>query len=188
MNISSSIKTVKNLVTANSPVLLVGAAITGVVATGVLAAKGGYKARGIIDNYTAETGETPDLQKQVQLTWLCYAAPAVTGASTILSVVGVHTIHTKRHAALAGLYAVANNRLDVVQVNAGVVLGKRPPDQAFTVQPIAGRLVGGREASDSDGYFSVGHDRGDCSSTTRPASVNRPRTPPSRGRRTAAGV
>lgn len=125
MNISSSIKTVRNVITANSPVLLVGAAITGVVATGVLAAKGGYKARGIIDDYTVETGEKPDLQKQVKLTWLCYAPSALTGASTILSVVGVHAIHSKRHAALAGLYAVANSRLDTVQEKAEELLGPK---------------------------------------------------------------
>lgn len=125
MNISSSVKTVKSVITANSPVLLVGAAITGVVATGVLAAKGGWKARGIIDDYTIETGEKPDLQKHVQLTWLCYAAPVLTGASTILSVVGVHSIHSKRNAALAGLYAVANNRLDSYTEKAEEMLGPK---------------------------------------------------------------
>lgn len=146
MNLSHLIRTGKNVVTANSPALLVGTAIVGVVTTGVLAAKGGYKARGIVDaerakrcaNLDSDTADTiqeyneiiaagGDLtsQEKIQLTWLCYAVPAVTGASTIASVVGVHSIHTKRHAALAGLYAVANNKLDDYREKAEELLGPK---------------------------------------------------------------
>ena len=48
-NISRSMKTVKSVVTANSPVLLLGTAIAGVVTTAVVSARAGYKARGIVD-------------------------------------------------------------------------------------------------------------------------------------------
>ncbi len=112
-DISRGLRTVKTVITANSPVLLVGATITGVVATGVLAAKAGYKARGIVDEAQAEKGPEPlTTQEKAQLTWLCYAVPAVTGVSTIASCMGVHLIHTKRHAALAGLYAITAGKLD----------------------------------------------------------------------------
>lgn len=112
-NFSRSMKTVQSVITANSPVLLVGATITGVIATGVLAAKAGYKARGIIDEAQSEKGTEPLTGKEkVSLTWLCYAAPAVTATSTIASCMGVHLIHTKRHAALAGLYAITSGKLD----------------------------------------------------------------------------
>lgn len=114
-DLNRGLKTVKSVITANSPVLLVGATITGVVATGVLAAKAGYKARGIVDEAQAERGPegTPLTTKEkTELTWLCYAAPAITGASTIASCMGVHLIHTKRHAALAGLYALTAGKLD----------------------------------------------------------------------------
>lgn len=129
MNITASIKTVKSVITANSPVLLVGTAIAGVVATGVLAAKGGYKARGIIDDAQRGKTEPLSMQEKVQLTWLCYAVPGVTAASTILSVVGVHTIHTKRHAALAGLYAVTSNKLDSYTEKAEELLGAKKTQQ-----------------------------------------------------------
>lgn len=123
MNLSNAFKTAKSVITANSPVLLVGAAVTGVVATGVLAAKGGYKARGIIDAAESESVEELTVQEKVKLTWLCYAAPALTGASAVASVVGVHTIHTKRHAALAGLYAVTSTKLDDYREKAEEMLG-----------------------------------------------------------------
>lgn len=130
LNISSAVKNVKTVITANSPVLLVGTAVAGVVATGILAAKGGYNARGIIDEHQALMDESEQsreltLQEKVQLTWLCFAPPVFTGASTIASVVGVHTIHTKRHAALAGLYAVTTTKLDDYTEKAEEMLGAK---------------------------------------------------------------
>lgn len=131
MNVSSVIKTTKSVITANSPVLLVGAAVAGVVATGILAAKGGYKARGIIDEAQAKRDLQQDsapltFAEKTQLTWLCYAAPAVTGATTIASVLGVHMIHTKRAAIAAGLYAAAISKLDTMGAEAEKLLsGKK---------------------------------------------------------------
>ena len=130
LNLSSAVRTAKSVITANSPVLLVGAAITGVVATGVLAAKGGYKARGIVDSAREEAGGVePTPMEKVKLTWLCYAAPAVTGVSAIASVLGVHTIHSKRHAALAGLYAVTTAKLDDYREQAEELLGPKKTQQ-----------------------------------------------------------
>lgn len=146
-DLSRGLKTVKTVITANSPVLLVGATITGVVATGVLAAKAGYKARGIVDEEKARRGAeavadktfdtyleekaayeaAADLttREKAELTWLCYAAPAITGASTIASCMGVHLIHTKRHAALAGLYAITAGKLDDYKDMAEEALGTK---------------------------------------------------------------
>lgn len=125
MNLSSTVRTVQNVITANSPVLLVGTAIAGVVTTGVLAARGGYKARGIIDFAEDQSDEPLTPMDKVKLTWLCYAIPAVTGASSIAAVVGVHTIHTKRHAALAGLYAVSAGKLDDLREEAENMLSPK---------------------------------------------------------------
>jgi hypothetical protein len=130
MNLSKGLNTARSIITANSPVLLVGTAVAGVVSTGVLAARGGYKARGIIDQAEGRYVDIPPEQElttveKAQLTWPHYAVPAVTGASTIASVVGVHTIHTKRHAALAGLYAVTSGRLDDYREKAEELLGSK---------------------------------------------------------------
>lgn len=129
MNLSSTIRTAKSIVTANSPVLLVGAAVTGIVTTGILAARGGYKARGILDEESDGEPDTLDLTTKVRLTWLCYVPPVLTGATAIASVVGVHTIHTKRHAALAGLYAMTSAKLDDVQEKAEELLGPKKTQQ-----------------------------------------------------------
>lgn len=141
INLGGALKSAKTVITANSPQLLVGAALVGIVSTGVLAAKGGYKARGIIDEAEAaraqhelnpETGEVDELPgepltltEKVQLTWLCYAAPGVAAASSIAAVVGLHGIHTKRHASMAALYAVSQNKLDDYREKAEELLGSK---------------------------------------------------------------
>lgn len=125
MNLSSAVNAAKTVITANSPVLLVGTAIAGVVTTGVLAARAGYKARGIVDTATAEKGSELTAKEKIGATWLCYAIPAATGASTIGAIAGVHTIHTKRHAALAGLYAVTSTKLDDYREKAEEMLGTK---------------------------------------------------------------
>ena len=131
LNLNRGLKTVKSVITANSPVLLVGATITGVVATGVLAARGGYKARGIVDAAQAEKGPENPLttQEKVQLTWLCYAPAALAGAGSISSCLGVHFVHTKRFAELAGLYAVTSGKLDNMKDEVEEMLtGKKKQD------------------------------------------------------------
>lgn len=133
LNLSSALRTTKSVITANSPVLLATAAIAGVVTTGILAAKGGYKARGIVDDHRAETGTEPTPMEVAKLTWLCYAVPAVTGASTIASVLGVHLIHTKRHAALAGLYVAATGKLDDYREEAEKLLGPKKSQELTNV-------------------------------------------------------
>lgn len=129
MNLSDTLRTAKSVITANSPILLVAASIAGVVTTGVLAAKGGYKARGIVDEAEEELDRDLETVEKVRLTWLCYAAPAVTGVSAIASIVGVHTIHTKRTAAMAGLYAVASTKLDDYREKAEEMLGAKKSQQ-----------------------------------------------------------
>lgn len=145
-NLSSYVNTAKNVITANSPVLLVGAAITGVASTAYFAAKGGYKARGIVDEARMRSVASPeppfdtffeyhetfvqnapelDLKEKALLTWPCYAIPALTAVGTCASVIGVHVIHTKRYAALSALYAIGMDKLDEMRQSAEELLGPK---------------------------------------------------------------
>lgn len=133
MNIASYVRTAKSVITANSPVLLLGTTIAGVVTTGVLAGKAGYKARGIVDEAegryrtVVEMGEVVELtpQEKAQLTWLCYATAGISGAGTVAAAVGTHTIHTNRANAMAALYAVTSNKLDDMTEKAEELLGPK---------------------------------------------------------------
>lgn len=125
INIASVVKSVKTVATANSPVLLVGTAVAGVVATGFLAARAGAQARDILETEQA-TRELPlEPLDKFKLTWLCFAPPALSAASTIASVVGVHVIHTRRYSALSALYAMTTHKLDSLTEEAEKLLGPK---------------------------------------------------------------
>jgi hypothetical protein len=150
MNIASYVKTAKSVITANSPVLLLGTTIAGVVTTGVLSAQAGYKARGIVDRERMNRVNSPEppfdtfydyleafesqvpeltLQEKAQLTWLTYATAGISGAGTIAAAVGTHTVHTKRANAMAALYAVTSNKLDDMSEKAEELLGPKKTQQ-----------------------------------------------------------
>lgn len=131
MNIASYVKTAKSVITANSPVLLLGTTIAGVVTTGVLSARAGWKARGIVDEevsrrHISDNDFEPLTPKEVvQLVWPQFAIPATTAGGTIAAAVGTHTIHTKRANAMAALYAVTSNKLDDLTEEAERLLGAK---------------------------------------------------------------
>lgn len=136
MDIASYVKTVRSVITANSPVLLLGTTIAGVVTTSVLSAKAGYQARAIVDaaegRYADSSVQEPielTVQEKVQITWLSYATAGISGAGTIAAAVGTHTVHTKRANAMAALYAVTSNKLDDMTEKAEELLGPKKTQQ-----------------------------------------------------------
>lgn len=122
-NITGIVKVGKNFIMAHRPELLLGAAVTSSVGGAILAAKGGYQARGIIDverdrrameataskeyntflEYKAARDSAPELtvKEKIQLTWLCYMPAAVTVTTSVASISGLHLIHVKEKKALA---------------------------------------------------------------------------------------
>lgn len=100
-NVTGIVKVGRNFIMAHRPELLLGAAVTSSVGGAIMAAKGGYKARGIIDEATAEKGEPLDVKEKIQLTWLCYMPAAVTVTTSVASISGLHLIHVKEKKALA---------------------------------------------------------------------------------------
>lgn len=128
MNIAPYVKTAKSVITANSPVLLLGTTIAGIVTTGVLAAKAGWNARGIVDEHK-DSQDPLSPQEIAQLTWHCYTLPALSAAGSIAAAVGTHTIHTKRANAMAALYAVTSSKLDDMTDRAEKLLGPKKAQQ-----------------------------------------------------------
>lgn len=125
MDISSTINKAKRAITAQSPVLLAGTAVVGIISTAILSARAGYKARTYIDAVEIEKGESISTAEKVGLTWLCYIPATIAATAATASVVGAHVIHNKRNAALAGLYAVGMAKLDDYQEKAEELLGPK---------------------------------------------------------------
>lgn len=91
----------KTVLQAHRPELLFGASITATLAAVGLAAKGGYEARGKVDEKEAEVGRPLDTKEKVSLTWLCYMPAAVTTVTALGSTTGLHIVHVKEKKALA---------------------------------------------------------------------------------------
>lgn len=104
----------KQVLSANSPLILSGAAIAGTVVTTVLAGRAGYKAGYSIamDEATAGTkaDETPQERRKriTHATWKLYFSPAVTGVGTIAAIAAANKIGTNRAAALAAAYTITD--------------------------------------------------------------------------------
>lgn len=104
----------KTYLAINRPEILFGTSIVSTVASVVLAAKGGYEARGLVDQEIRERDllnvQEPALtfKEKAQLTWKCYL-PAATGTIGALgSTTGLHIVHIndKKKLAVAALSAV----------------------------------------------------------------------------------
>jgi len=91
----------KTFFMANRPEILLGASLVSSIGGAILAAKGGYEARGKVDAAEAEKGESLDVKEKIQLTWLCYLPAAITVTTAVGSIGGLHLVHVKEKKALA---------------------------------------------------------------------------------------
>lgn len=112
----------KALVMAYRPEILFGASVVSTVSAVVLAAKGGYEARGIVDAEQArrdaqEQSAPMTVKEKAQLTWLCYMPAAITTVGALGSTTGLHIVHIKEKKALAAaaLMAIEEVRTEAKQ-------------------------------------------------------------------------
>jgi hypothetical protein len=106
----------------NSPTILSGLAVTGLVATVAFAVRATPEAmkriNALRDDKATEAGpllkdqdegrnDDPDFTDIVKATWRLYLPAGISGAATIACIVGANQIGLRRQAALAGAYALA---------------------------------------------------------------------------------
>jgi Family of unknown function (DUF6353) len=118
MNNTKWLNSISKFTKDNSPTLLSGAAIGGVIATAYLAARATPKALEKLygESWRKSRGEekpssaTDGLTKKeiVQTTWRFYLPAGLSGAATIACIVGANRIDAKRYAALGAAYALAD--------------------------------------------------------------------------------
>lgn len=127
-------KSVGLMLAKNSPTILTGLSVTGLVSTVILAVKATPKALSLIDDERLERadedenfiyGSTPLPKKDlIKLTWKCYIPTAVTGALTVACIVSGNSIHLRRNAALAGLYSLSEKALKEYKTKVVETIGK----------------------------------------------------------------
>jgi hypothetical protein len=101
-------RNLKTSLARHSPEILIGIGITGMLTTTVLAVKATPKALRLIEEKKAELDvETLAPVEAVKTTWKCYIPAAVTGAVSVACLIGSHSVHARRNAALAAAYKLS---------------------------------------------------------------------------------
>lgn len=132
MHIASIAGKARDFATNNSPAILTGVAIAGVVTTAVLAVRATKPA--LIDIQHAESERTEPLTKTevVKLCWKHYVPAAGVGVVTIACIIGAQSVNTRRHAALVSAYALSEKSFIELQEKVEETFGKNKSDKVHT--------------------------------------------------------
>lgn len=123
----------RNYIAKNSPTILTGMGVAGLIGTTISGIQATPKAMRIIDangpsrQYHEGNFNAPELTKLdiVKLCWKEYIPTIMLGAVSIGCIVGANSINLKRNAALAGLYSVTNNKLEEYEAKVRELLGDK---------------------------------------------------------------
>lgn len=132
----------------NSPAILAGVGVGGVVATGILAARGGRKAERILWEEHARNGTSDDRKEQfiidAKATWTCYIPAASVGATTIAAIIAGQSVSARRQAAVVSLATVTERAFKEYKDEVVKVIGEdkeRKIDEAVAAKNLADNPV-----------------------------------------------
>lgn len=119
MTFKTLLKAGKAFVNQNSPTILAGLAVAGVVTTSVLSGKAAVRAHIILESHP----EAKTKKDKAKLLWKTFAPPVVMGAATVGCVIGGQAINQHRNAVLAGAYALAETSIKELESKATEMVG-----------------------------------------------------------------
>jgi hypothetical protein len=137
--LETATRTAGKAIRRNSPTILTGLGVAGLVSTVALAISATPKALMMVkeeEEYNESYGITnPDgstnLTKLeiVKLTWKCYIPTAIMGGVTTLCIISANSISMQRTAALAGLYSLTETALKEYKAKVVATLGEKKEDK-----------------------------------------------------------
>ncbi|MCX7817546.1 MAG: DUF6353 family protein [Syntrophales bacterium] len=125
------IKDLRKAIAKNSPTILTGLGVAGVITTAVMAVKATPKALQLLEDerYNRRQMDGPntdviEAKDAILIAWKCYAPAAVMGVLTIACIIAANSINLRRNAALAGLYSLSEAALKEYQNKVVETIGK----------------------------------------------------------------
>lgn len=100
--VNNAAKSLKN----NSPAVLTGLSVTGVVTTAYLTARAAYKAAQVLEEHEPIEDPKERLKRDFKVTWTLYIPPAVAGSVTIACILGSSKASANRTAAAVTAYSL----------------------------------------------------------------------------------
>lgn len=125
MKFKHALKVAGDTLSRNSPAILSGLAVAGVVGTVILAVKATPEAVRRIETYLDEKNESPDPKAILQLTWKLYIPAAAVGSVTVACIIGANSISSRRQAALMSLYTLTDTAFSDYKEKAVELLGTK---------------------------------------------------------------
>ena len=124
--LSKFAKDVQTSLSKHSPEILMGIGIAGMITTTVLAVKATPKALKLIEIRKDELEvETLTPVETVKTTWKCYVPAVITGATSIACLIGSHSVHARRNAALATAYKLSESAFSEYRDKALETIGEK---------------------------------------------------------------
>ncbi|ASR84045.1 hypothetical protein SEA_TEACUP_40 [Arthrobacter phage Teacup] len=109
-HITSIARGARKFVVDNSPMILTGMAVAGLVTTAVLAAKASPRAWMDVQHAESERTEPLTTVEKVKLTYHYFIPAAVAGSLTIGAIIMAQSINARRQAAFISAYTLVDNR------------------------------------------------------------------------------
>ena len=133
---TKGLQKIGNVLTKNSPNILTGVGVVGLLTTVFTAIKDTPKALLLIkeeqdrreDECMISQGVDPDFLTKKDtflLTWKCYVPTVIMGGITIACIISANSINLKRNAALAGLYSLSEIALKEYKEKVVETIGER---------------------------------------------------------------
>lgn len=130
MNLPSLVNTSKKFAIDNSPAILTGIGVVGVVTTAVLTGKASIKAAKVIRDREQFYEIQPTNLDRVKLVWMLFIPPVVSGATTIVCIIGANRIGSNRAAAIAVAMSASEKMFDEYREKVVEKLGERKEQEA----------------------------------------------------------
>ncbi len=153
MKIKRVIRSLGNTLDANSPAILTGLGVAGVISTVALAIKGTSSAVVVIneeENLRGQEQYLPLTQREkLELVWKFYIPTAASSILTITAIIGANHISTRRNAALLSIYSIADQALKEYQDKVIETIGEKKEERIrdeiaqdkLDANPLEGREV-----------------------------------------------
>lgn len=125
MNITAFVNSMKKGVAKNSSAILTGIGIAGMITTTVLAVRATPKALYLIDEKEAKQAKRLAPKEVVSTAWKCYIPAAVTGALSVVCLIGANSVNARRNTALAAAYTLSESTLKEYQEKVVETVGAR---------------------------------------------------------------
>jgi hypothetical protein len=129
MKIKRVVRSLGNTLDANSPAILTGVGVAGVLSTVALAIKGTFSAVFVINEEETLNRRMFTQREKLELVWKFYIPTAASSVLTIAAIIGSNHISMRRNAALLSLYSVADQALKEYQDKVVEMIGQKKEEK-----------------------------------------------------------